>query len=743
MQGFSGNYTHSAGDRFIFKGGVTWPNSVFPFVIANSGSDDLTVDYFGVDPTWFDAGACGGMFCRPVFDMQSQVVASTNVAILVNGDYVKVDNLEITNLYWTGSAQAGAILVGEAGVRDVLSNLYIHDWTHDPAGGTQDVFHAVASTPAAQGGLYNSEVTGFPGSTNSGTGAFNIPYVSNCSIHDLSSGMVVPNGINVLLRDSRLFNINPSFDGVSPSQAVLTTGLSFILNNYVHDFTNATAGIVTQPSHSAISGDDAYYNNLIWNTGSKTPFILDTTGSTAASANPYFLNNTIVQDSNGFCVAVGKSNSGSLSGLTWENNQCISDINPATGFLCTNNLDPVNCSSYAGGDSADNLLMTHAVAGTNNYTLSDLFSPTASTSPTVGAGLWNAIVSSVGDIRGAPRPFGQPFDVGAYQYCAGCGSGPVSLPVAVDGTTNNSGTVPATINFDASHSTAPGAEIIRYDWLFGDGTSALGLTSPTTSHVYTSAGNFISSVTIKTSLWAQASGWSYIVILPRAAGLAVGSAQAQAGSDAALNVTFTPSPDIVVSGFQFDLTLPASVSYVSSTLGPVSVAAGKQLSDNPAIPRVVISGLNATPIAAGVAATVYLHLAAGISAGPIPIVLSNLIATSPNGNAVPLNGINGNIILTASPVSQVSVFAPRAYPSPWRSDRDSGIPITFDQLSGNSTIDIFTISGHLVQSLTTSNTSTTWYRTNKSGDTVASGLYFYVITNDQGQKASGKLVIIK
>src|SRR5436190_22352592 len=29
MKGFAGSYSHSAGDRFIFKGGVTWPNACF------------------------------------------------------------------------------------------------------------------------------------------------------------------------------------------------------------------------------------------------------------------------------------------------------------------------------------------------------------------------------------------------------------------------------------------------------------------------------------------------------------------------------------------------------------------------------------------------------------------------------------------------------------------------------------------------------------------------------------------
>ena len=746
MQGFAGTYTHSAGDQIIFKGGVTWPNSSpgspFPLTITNGGSGDLAMDYYGVDTTWFS----GGSFSRPIFDMQSQVVASTNVAILVNANYVTIDDLEITNLYWTGTAQANAILLGTtAGLADVLSNLYIHNWTHDPGNGTLDVFQAVASTPTVNGGLYTSEITGFP-STNSGTGVYNIPYVSSCSIHDLSSGMVVPNGIITLLKDSHIFNINASFDGVSPSQAVLTTGLSVIFNNYIHDFTNAAAGIVTQPSHSNVSGDDSYYNNLIWNTGSKTPFILDTTGPTATTANPYFLNNTIIQDSNGYCLAVGKSNSGSLSGLTWENNQCISDIDPKNGFICTNALDAVNCSSYSGGSSADNLLMSHALAITDDYTLSDLFSPTASTSPTVGAGLWNATVSSVGDIRGAARPFGTPFDVGAYQYCAGCGFGPVSLPMAVDGTTNNSGTAPATINFNASHSTAPGATIVRYDWQFGDGASALGLTSPTTSHTYTSPGNFISSVTITTSLGAQASDWGYIVILASSATLTLGSATAPIGSDVSLDVTFTPSSNDGTSAFQFDLTLPPSITFNSAKTGPTGIAASKQIANNPAIPRVIVYGLNQTSIGGGVAAMVSLHLGSGVSAGTVSIPIVNLVASDPNGFPIPLNGTSGSVTVTfpggGGGAGGVG-FSPRVYPSPWRSDQNSAIPITVDQLVGNTTIKFFTASGHLVRTLSTSSALTTWDLNNDSGGKVASGLYFYVISNDRGQKVTGKFAIIK
>jgi len=85
----------------------------------------------------------------------------------------------------------------------------------------------------------------------------------------------------------------------------------------------------------------------------------------------------------------------------------------------------------------------------------------------------------------------------------------------------------------------------------------------------------------------------------------------------------------------------------------------------------------------------------------------------------------------------------RVYPNPWRSDRHGGKLVTFDNLAINSTIKIFTVSGHWVKTLPTSSTSVTWDLTNDSGDKVASGLYVYLITSDGGQKKTGQIGVIK
>lgn len=97
----------------------------------------------------------------------------------------------------------------------------------------------------------------------------------------------------------------------------------------------------------------------------------------------------------------------------------------------------------------------------------------------------------------------------------------------------------------------------------------------------------------------------------------------------------------------------------------------------------------------------------------------------------------------APPAPSAPSLSPRAYPNPWRSDRGYPAQITFDQLTGNTTIKIFTLSGHFVKGLPLASSSTTWDLTNESGNEVASGIYLYLATNNLGQKVTGKLAVIR
>src|ERR1700693_968932 len=75
MQGCSGvcaSTKPSAGDRFILKGGVTWPNANFPVLWSWSGTSGNNI-YIGVDKSW----SAGSSWTRPIFDAQDQVIAGS------------------------------------------------------------------------------------------------------------------------------------------------------------------------------------------------------------------------------------------------------------------------------------------------------------------------------------------------------------------------------------------------------------------------------------------------------------------------------------------------------------------------------------------------------------------------------------------------------------------------------------------------------------------------------------------
>jgi subtilisin family serine protease len=90
-----------------------------------------------------------------------------------------------------------------------------------------------------------------------------------------------------------------------------------------------------------------------------------------------------------------------------------------------------------------------------------------------------------------------------------------------------------------------------------------------------------------------------------------------------------------------------------------------------------------------------------------------------------------------------SLVNPRVYPNPWRVDREPKEEIIFDQMNPNSTVKIFTLSGRWVKTLSAPAGKAVWGLTTDSGDKVASGLYFYLITNSQGGRIRGKLGIIR
>lgn len=126
MPGFSAVYSHQAGDRFVFKGGVTWPAAVLPLAMQSSGEEN-TVDEYTVDFTWY----AGSVWTQPVLDMEQ---TAKQGVVVGSQDNLVVDNLKIINPGDLSSALNENMLVIGKGAQNIL----VRNCTIDGAGGTGD-----------------------------------------------------------------------------------------------------------------------------------------------------------------------------------------------------------------------------------------------------------------------------------------------------------------------------------------------------------------------------------------------------------------------------------------------------------------------------------------------------------------------------------------------------------------------------------------------------------------------------
>jgi glycosyltransferase involved in cell wall biosynthesis len=96
------------------------------------------------------------------------------------------------------------------------------------------------------------------------------------------------------------------------------------------------------------------------------------------------------------------------------------------------------------------------------------------------------------------------------------------------------------------------------------------------------------------------------------------------------------------------------------------------------------------------------------------------------------------VTLVASNLSDV-----RVYPNPWRTDRHSSAPVTFVNLGDSVSVKLFTVSAHLVRTLNVTGGTAHWDLKNDSGDSVASGIYLYLVKTSDNQIRRGQLAVIR
>jgi len=416
MVGWSGSYTHVAGDQFIFKGGVVCPVSYLPLTLGAGGASG-NVDFYGANTNWYT----GSSWTRPIFDGGSTGPAGN----MFNGgsyNYWTVDSIEFRN-QMTGANYRYAVYGTGTGL--TANNLYIHGWSLGTtcASGDDD----------KQGGVYfagGGSTNTLSNSTIDGTGTGPVGGAYQGPIAFGNTFGNIPNGIinaTATAYNNTIYNIVASCDTTQHENAIETLSnstTSLIYNNLIY---NVSVGVVID-----VCGNTTMYNNIIYN---NTPYDIqiDTNCGSDSSANAVLYNNTL-QSTGGLVRVINRGST--LGSLTLNNNHYITDASgdPAcynnTGGGCSNVTTVVD--DYG---MADTVTMTNSVATAQGYVPSNNYAPTTANGGTVKVALDLTTActnSSIGSalctaMLGVPRPVASSWNAGAYQFAP---NPPTSLSAA-------------------------------------------------------------------------------------------------------------------------------------------------------------------------------------------------------------------------------------------------------------------------------------------------------------------------
>jgi len=413
MSGFAGSYSHTAGDRFIFKGGVTWPNACFTMTIGNSGVAG-GVDYYGVDRTWFT----GGAWSRPVFNAGGAAITGGGLNKFINMmyvSYVQIDDIEFTGFYWDSTCQTwpNSIMIhAYSSAYCSWTNCYFHNWSHGAGATSENGYGIVGNTTGTNAGTVVDHCI-FDGSSTSDSliGAIygGIETVRFSTFHDLLAGPITyGNSAAHTVHDCVIYNIAYPFDGSAHPDGIYFWGAGSCYNNIVHDVKWGMA-IDSIPSWEGNTGDVLIYNNVVWNFASpgNGPITLANEVGNYPGTERIF-NNTLQGGAGATGPAIRIIPSGYVvNAVIIENNHFITSFaSPAI------TVDGAGSVTTLTADSQ--LLQTAAQAAAEGYDSSSLFAPTA-TGSTVDTGVSRAAYFGT-DMLGVSRPQGSAWDIGAYEF---------------------------------------------------------------------------------------------------------------------------------------------------------------------------------------------------------------------------------------------------------------------------------------------------------------------------------------
>ena len=456
--GTVGSYSAVPGDTFILRGCDVWFNSPgtsnFPLVLNSGGSSGNPVT-ITVDQTWYNTANCPSAWNRPVFDGHTSSTSSTptqiggtlsgcvpgygNDFVVINASYITMNWIEMRNLYYANDAE-NSCYGGNAWFQInsadyiTVTNGYEHAWSMGTYSANTvndtDELVFINDTPACPHCLLtynvsnNCATTSGSGTQPGGALSFtNVKYsVFKCMSNAYKPTLAGEFGYNEITLNGESPDPTVHANCIESVGANGNGGVYYIHDNRIHDNYDCEELQVGNGGETDYVWNNIFYNQTSSSHGPEVP-------QAETPVAMYFWNNIVVDW--GGCI----SDAG--HGYSWSG-----------AFYSQNNLCIDSSGSNASGSPtaspttiSNNIGLTDTQATGDGYTNSQgfVYSPTSSSSPTVGTGanltsLWpagfspqdssiictqqtvNTVVRVV--CTGTPhaRPANGPWDVGAYQF---------------------------------------------------------------------------------------------------------------------------------------------------------------------------------------------------------------------------------------------------------------------------------------------------------------------------------------
>ena len=467
MKNWTGTYTPVAGDRFIFYGGDTWTIASFQWHITSSGNSSQQI-YFGVDPTWFNAGVCGAVWCRPIFDFQNTIVSSSGgvsaVGVWISGNYITLDNIEflhfeLPNANLRSQFRADTIHGPDTGSNtlaygEIIENCLFKDWgmegtvapgtSADTGGagsiggflddGTTHGLQLLNNTFDDQNGSCGSPTTGCY--TGGGIAAGYITKNNICRYANNCFALFVPGGLfeaNVIHDMYLSTDQAGGSDSGNHENQIYGKCWGYLIGNLVYA-TPAGATLQLDPaSNCQIAGQTFYTANNVFDlTGSYSQCWVD-----RGNWSFYHYNDTCKTPGSATYMTRSEVGSGCPTDIHIINAHVVLDSYAGTTAPQTTSSTGASITAFANVDSGcttavsvtTSVAQSTAGANAQGYSLSNGWQPTSGSNATVGKGtnetalctgllapLCQALNYANLTLPGTTRPASGAWDAGAYQF---------------------------------------------------------------------------------------------------------------------------------------------------------------------------------------------------------------------------------------------------------------------------------------------------------------------------------------